>query len=109
MGQETIYYRDYQLLEGKLCVLIILHQAVDGIAPSQVAERAGVTRATISVMLNRMTRDGLRYSFFSASDDGRTKKVRLTEKGRSLMDEVLPGHYMGVTKLMGGFQNLGSL
>lgn len=97
----AVLERDYQLSEGKLCVMIILHQGIDGIAPSQLAERAGVTRATISAMLHRMTRDGLTYSFSDANDDGRTKKVCLTEKGRRFMDKVLPGHYMRITKLMG--------
>ena len=95
-----ILERDYQLSEGKLRVMIILFQAVDGMAPSQLAERAGVTRATISAMLHRMTRDGLTYSFADASD-GRTKKVCLTEKGRGFMGEVLPGHHQRITKLMG--------
>lgn len=92
--------RDYHLSEGKLCVMINLHQAVDGIAPSQLAERAGVTRATISAMLNRMMRDGLTYSI-SDANDGRGKKICLTEKGRRFMDEILPGHYLRITKLMG--------
>lgn len=91
--------RDYQLSEGKLHVMIALHHEVDGLAPSQLAERAGVTRATISAMLHRMTRDGLTYSF-SDSNDGRAKKVCLTEKGRSFMEAVLPGHFLRITKLM---------
>ncbi|MEN6411389.1 MAG: MarR family transcriptional regulator [Veillonellales bacterium] len=92
--------RNYQLSEGKLHVMILLHQAVDGMAPSQLAESAGVTRATISAMLHRMMRDGLTYSF-SDANDGRGKKIYLTKKGRSFMDEVLPGHYLRITKLMG--------
>lgn len=91
--------REHQLSEGKLHVMIVLHQEVDGLAPSQLAERAGVTRATISAMLHRMTRDGLIYSV-SDSNDGRAKKVCLTEKGRNFMDAVMPGHSLRITKLM---------
>lgn len=93
--------KKYQLSEGKLHVMIILHQAErKGIAPSNLADKVGVTRATISAMLRRMTRDGLTYSF-SDDEDGRAKKICLTEKGRAFMDEVLPGHYLRITKLMG--------
>jgi Transcriptional regulators len=92
--------RDYQLSEGKLCVMIILHQTIDGVAPSQLAEQAGVTRATISAMLRRMMRDGLTYSF-SDEKDGRAKKICLTPKGRGFMDAVLPEHYLRITQLMG--------
>ena len=91
---------EYQLSEGKLCVMIILHQMKAGVAPSKLAELAGVTRATISAMLQRMIRDGLVDSF-SDEKDGRGKKVCLTAKGRSFMDEVLPNHYLRITKLMG--------
>ena len=91
---------EYQLSEGKLCVMIILHQMKAGVAPSKLAELAGVTRATISAMLQRMIRDGLVDSF-SDEKDGRGKKVCLTAQGRSFMDEVLPNHYLRITKLMG--------
>ena len=49
-----ILEQEYQLSEGKLCAMIILHQQPDGMAPSKLAARAGVTRATISAMLHRM-------------------------------------------------------
>lgn len=92
--------KEHQLSEGKLHVMIILHQEVDGIAPSELAEKVGVTRATVSVMLRRMIRDGLAYSFSDAVD-GRAKKICLTVKGRQFMNEVLPAHYLRITKLMG--------
>ena len=95
-----ILEKEHQLSEGKLCVMIILHQTLEGVAPSQLAEQAGVTRATISAMLQRMNRDGL-TAVFSDENEGRGKKVCLTEKGRSFMDKVLPEHYLRITKLMG--------
>ena len=91
--------KEHHLSEGKLCVMIFLHQQAAGLAPSQLAKQAGVTRATISVMLHRMERDGLTRSF-SDDTDGRAKKVCLTEKGRSFIANVLPEHYLRITKLM---------
>ena len=91
---------EYQLSEGKLCVMIILHQQDNGAAPSFLADKAGVTRATISAMLRRMQRDGLVVSVTN-TEDGRSKKVQLTEKGRQMMDDILPAHYLRITKLMG--------
>ncbi len=95
-----ILEKEYQLSEGKLCVMILLHQQPDGMIPSQLAENACVSRATISVMMGRMKRDGL-IAFFSDETDGRVKKVRLTEKGQKFMDNILPEHYLRITKLMG--------
>ena len=94
-----VLQREYHLSEGKFCALVVLHQNNGGMAPSQLAEKVGVTRATISNMLQRLERDGL-ASVESAPGDGRSKVVRLTEKGRDLMQEVLPPHYLRVTKLL---------
>lgn len=91
--------KKYKLSEGKLLVMIILYQSPNGIAPSKLAEKACVTRATISAMLQRMIRDGLACSFFD-STDGRGKFVTLTEKGRVFMDAVLPEHFLRTARLM---------
>lgn len=94
-----ILERNYKLSEGKLGVMIILYQSSDGISPSKLAEKACVTRATISAMLQRMSRDGLACSF-SALKDGRGKVVALTEKGRVFMDQILPQHFLRTARLM---------
>ena len=50
-----VLQQTYHLSEGKFCALIVLHQrGGDGMAPSELAEKVGVTRATISNMLQRM-------------------------------------------------------
>lgn len=91
--------KKYKLSEGKLLVMIILYRSDNGISPSNLAEKAGVTRATISAMLQRMNRDGLSYSYSDASD-GRGKVVALTEQGRAFMDEILPDHFLRTARLM---------
>ncbi len=91
---------EHHLSEGKFCVLIVLHQHPEGIAPSFLADRVGVTRATVSAMLQRMERDGL-ARIASDAKDGRGKQVALTSKGQAFMDEILPKHYQRITKLMG--------
>lgn len=94
-----ILERNHKLSEGKLGVMIILYQSSNGISPSKLAEKAFVTRATITVMLQRMIRDELAYSF-SDSTDGRGKLAALTEKGRKFMDEILPDHFLRTARLM---------
>lgn len=94
-----ILQKEYHLSEGKFCMLIVLHQNPQGIAPSEIAAKIGVTKATISNMLMRMERDGMIVTKPSP-DDARAKIVCLTEKGRAFMNEILPPHYLRVTKLM---------
>ncbi len=95
-----VMQREYRLSEGKLCVLIQLHQMPEGCAPSLLAERAGITRASVSVMIRNLEAEGLVF-LVSDEEDRRTKCVRLTEKGRGFMEKVLPEHYLRITKLMG--------
>lgn len=95
-----VLQQDYQMSEGKFCTLVVLHQhAEQGIAPSELAAKVGVTRATISNMLRRMERDGL-VDIRPAEQDGRGKVVSLTKAGRDFMEEILPPHYLRVSKLM---------
>ena len=54
----SVLQQDYHLSEGKFCTLIVLHQHPEGIAPSVLAEKVGVARATISTMLQRLERSG---------------------------------------------------
>ena len=101
--QESILdvlQQDYHLSEGKFCTLIVLHQhGAAGLQPSVLAEKVGVTRATISSSLQRMERDGL-VTVKPAETDGRGKVVQLTKQGADFMAEILPPHYLRVTKLM---------
>jgi len=92
--------QEHQISEGKLRTMILLYRERDGLPPSVLAEHAGVTRATISVMLQRMMRDGLARSL-SNGEDGRSKRFCLTENGRQLMADVLPEHYRRITSVMG--------
>lgn len=95
-----VLQQSYQLSEGKFCTLLVLHQHGEkGVAPSELAAKVGVTRATISNMLRRMERDGL-VDIKPAAQDGRAKVVSLTQAGCELMEKVLPPHYLRVSKLM---------
>lgn len=94
-----ILEKTHKLSEGKLMVMIILYQSPEGIAPSTLAEKAGVARATISAMLRRMIRDNLACAL-SDSTDGRRKLVALTGKGRLFLNEILPEHFTREARLM---------
>ena len=95
-----VLQKEYNLSEGKFCALVVLHQHSEtGIAPSDLAEKVGVTRATISNMLQRLERDGL-VVIRPAADDGRGKIVFMTEEGAAFMEKILPPHHLRVTRLM---------
>ena len=95
-----VLQRDYHLSEGKFCALIVLHQHGEhGVAHSVLADKVGVTRATISNMVQRLERDGF-IVVRPAEKDGRGKLVVMTQAGCEFMEKILPPHYLRVTKLM---------
>ncbi len=96
---ETHFAR-YGLSMGKFTLLMQLLQANEqGLTPSECAERSGVTRATITGLLDGLERDGL-VERHPCPNDRRMLSVHLTEKGRSLMAQMLPDHFCRTTGLM---------
>ncbi len=94
-----VLQKQYHLSEGKFCTLIVLHQHPKEGAPSELSAKIGVTRASTSTMMRKLEEQGL-VEVGKAEKDGRAKRVGLTEKGRSFVDEILPPHYLRITRLM---------
>ena len=92
--------KKYAVSEGKLRVLIVLRNAEEGVIPSLLAAKVGVSKATISNMIVRMERDHLVYTM-PDKEDKRGKKVVLTEKGKELLARVLPELYLHISRLIG--------
>ncbi len=70
----------HKLSEGKFVLLFLLHNAPDGLSPHELSERAGVTRATITGLLDGLERDGF-LKRHADSEDRRKLTVRLTSEG----------------------------
>lgn len=92
------HFARYGLSMGKFTLLMQLLEA-DGLTPSECAERSGVTRATITGLLDGLERDDL-LERRDCPGDRRMLRVHLTEKGRILMDQMLPDHFCRTTGLM---------
>nr|WP_273038642.1 MarR family transcriptional regulator [Iningainema tapete] len=90
---------------GKFTLLMqLLYADEQGLTPSECAERAGVTRATITGLLDGLERDGLvRRQPYPA--DRRMLCVHLTDKGRDLLCGMLPDHFCRTTNLMAHLTN----
>lgn len=90
----------HSLSEGRFIVLFLLHGAGGTLPPHELAERAGVTRATISGLLDGLQRDGLLQRRNDA-EDGRRLQIVLTVRGKRLADELFDQH----TQWIGGLFN----
>ena len=83
----------YGLSEGRFFVLcclfseeIVGHKAP---SPSEIAEQLGVTRATVTGLLDGLERDGFLERHHDCKDR-RALTIHLTEKGRGVMDRFIP-------------------
>lgn len=88
------------LLQGRWWVLILLMREDDLTStPSQLAEKSGVSRATMTRLLDGLARDGL-VERLDDSSDRRKYTIRLTPAGQAKLDEVMPDYYPRVKRMM---------
>jgi DNA-binding MarR family transcriptional regulator len=67
--------------------------------PAELADAAGVTRATMTGLVDTLERDGFVKREPDLSDR-RMMSVRLTPAGERFLDEYLPGHFKAIAALM---------
>ncbi len=67
--------------------------------PAELAEAAGVTRATMTGLIDTLERDGLAKRV-PDTEDRRVLSVVLTPKAQQLLRQTLPGHFQLMTTLM---------
>lgn len=88
---------------GKFTLLMQLLQAEDYcLTPSECATRSGVTRGTITGLLDGLERDGW-IKRHPHPSDRRRLVLQLTESGRQRLDEMLPDHFCRTSGLMAEF------
>jgi DNA-binding MarR family transcriptional regulator len=99
-GISNQHFARYRLSEGRFVVLIMLHTTAGGeMCCSDIAESTGVSRATVTGLLDGLERDGL-IRRVDYPEDRRRITVALTANGRRLLDELLPDHLCRIESVM---------
>lgn len=88
------------LTEGRFILLFLLDAAPEGLAPHVLAAQAGVTRATVTGLLDGLARDAL-IAREADSQDRRALRIRLTAEGRHLASTVFAQHSQWIAGLFG--------
>ncbi|WP_341669299.1 MarR family winged helix-turn-helix transcriptional regulator [Alcaligenes sp. SDU_A2] len=88
------------LTEGRFVLLFLLDAAQQGVAPHVLAQRAGVTRATITTLLDGLQREGLVLRRADAQDR-RALTVHLTAKGKRLALSLVGEHAQWIGQVFG--------
>jgi DNA-binding MarR family transcriptional regulator len=88
------------LLQGRWWVLILLMREESKTStPSVLAEKAGVTRATMTGLIDGLEQNGLVERIYT-KNDRRSVLIRLTDAGQDKLDAVMPDYYRRVRQCM---------
>ena len=67
--------------------------------PSALADKAGVTRASMTGLIDGLEQNGLVARVYT-KDDRRSVQVKLTDAGQAKLDAVMPDYYRRLRKCM---------
>jgi len=88
------------LLQGRWWVLILLMREQSKTSqPSILADKAGVSRATMTGLLDGLEQNGLVAREF-VKNDRRTVLIKLTDAGIIKLDDVMPDYYQRIRRCM---------
>lgn len=99
------FMEEFDMSQGRFTVLILLNRHVlNGVTtgpltPAELADRAGVTRATMTGLLDGLEEDGY-LTRTGQLEDRRRVSVELTPKAHTLLQQMLPLYFRRVAKLM---------
>lgn len=102
------YFAQFGISGTKWGALRALHRAEAeghaGLRMTELSERLLVRPPSVTGVVDRLERDGL-VARDAALEDLRAKLVRLTAKGRRLVEQVLAGHAGQIAEFMSGLKS----
>lgn len=98
------FFAKYNLSPGRFTLLLLLRKKPEGLMPSELAQKVGVTQATISGLINSLEKAGL-VARETHEKDGRAFVIKLTSKGQGLLNKIAPEWYPRVMKFWSVFSD----
>lgn len=108
-GQQA-YLAQHNISQGRFTVLMLLLRAgaeacaqpgTNNSNPAVLAERAGVTRATMTGLIDTLEKDGF-VKREPDPTDRRMMTVSLTPKAEAFLENMLPGYFRRIAEVMRG-------
>lgn len=101
---ENEYLGQHAISQGRFCVLMLLLEkpgcgATTARSPAELADHAGVTRATMTGLIDTLERDGF-VKRVPDPNDRRMMSVNLTPKAHAFLATMLPGYFRRVSAFM---------
>jgi DNA-binding MarR family transcriptional regulator len=99
------FFERYHLSQGRFAVLTrLFEEAEETLVPSQLAQSLGVTRATVTKLVDSLERSGLVERHLDKTDR-RVWLISLTTEARALLEEMLPPHFQRIKQMMDVLSN----
>lgn len=89
---------EHNVSEGRLMVLVSLWSQSAPIKATDLAESIGVTKATVTGLIDSLMNDGY-VQKKDCESDRRAAYLHLTEKGQAFLNVVLPDHAKKISDL----------
>lgn len=97
----TEYLSGHKLSTGRFSILMILNgNPDDPVTPSELAERCGVTAATISRLVEGLIQDG-HLTRVPNPLNRRVSPVMITPEGQQILIQLLPEYFAWVNQIFG--------
>jgi DNA-binding MarR family transcriptional regulator len=97
------YLTEHNMSPGRFTILMFLFDKLAGEprpqTPADLADKAGVARATITGLVDTLEKDGL-VTREHDSGDRRMMLIHLTPRGHAVLEEILPGHFKQMASQM---------
>jgi len=102
-----IYFRQYGLTDAQFNVLIQLqYEKQQGLSQADLGRRLVVNKADMTGIIDRLEKAGL-VGRENHPKDRRINIIKITRKGRDIVNKLEPGYFTGVKKLMSGISKYG--
>ncbi|MEM9064371.1 MAG: MarR family transcriptional regulator [Planctomycetota bacterium] len=101
LAEFEAFLAGHGLSQGRFIVLMLLNKCISEPATaSDLADRSGMSRGAMTGVIDSLEEEGLVERTRSA-EDRRSWVVKITPAGESRLDEILPGHFEGISERMG--------
>lgn len=96
------FFSQYNLSAGRFTLMALLNRTKEGLMPSELAQKVGVTQATISGLINSLEKAGIAKRL-SHEKDGRSFVIQLTTEGHAKVDEIMPLYHERISNYWSDF------
>lgn len=97
------HFQAQGLSQGRFTVLMLLYDKTcaktHSLTPAQLAENSGVTRATMTGLVDTLERDGM-VTRKPDPTDRRQLSVELTPRGLEFLNQIMPEHFRRIKVLL---------